>query len=108
MKKALELNPQDSRFLLEYDQLCSKAGYSVDERLILLEKNKSLIKERDALYIEYITLLNNTGQYGKALDCLITHRFHPWEGGEGKVSTQYRWRQRERGRTFLESVNRIR
>lgn len=91
MKKALELNPQDSRFLLEYDQLCSKAGYSVDERLILLEKNQSLIKERDALYIEYITLLNNTGQYGKALDCLITHRFHPWEGGEGKVSTQYRY-----------------
>ncbi len=91
MQKALALNPKDSRFLLEYDQLCSKAGYSVKERLALLEKNESLVKERDALYIEYITLLNDSGQYDKALDCLTAHRFHPWEGGEGKVSTQYRY-----------------
>lgn len=91
MKKAFELHPQDSRFLLEYDQLCSKAGYSVDERLALLEENLSLVKERDALYIEYITLLNHSGQYDKALDCIMTHRFHPWEGGEGKVSAQYRY-----------------
>lgn len=91
MKKAFALNPQDSRFLLEYDQLCSKAGHSVEERLTLMEENQNLLKERDALYIEYITLLNDTGQYDKALDCLMAHRFHPWEGGEGKVSTQYRY-----------------
>ena len=41
--------------------------------------------------MEYITLLNNTCQYDKALSCLGSHRFHPWEGGEGKVSTQYRY-----------------
>lgn len=91
MKKALALNPQDSRFLLEYDQLCSKAGYPLNERLALLEENRRLVTERDALYIEYIALLNSTGQYGKALECLTTHRFHPWEGGEGKVSSQYRY-----------------
>lgn len=91
MEKALALKPQDSRFLLEFDQLCSKAGYAVNDRLSLLETNADIVKERDALYIEYITLLNNTGQYDKALNCLKSHHFHPWEGGEGKVSTQYRY-----------------
>lgn len=91
MKKALALNPESSRFLLEYDQLCSKAGYAVEDRLALLEHNIELVRDRDALYIEYIALLNDTKQYDKALDCLTSHRFHPWEGGEGKVSTQYRY-----------------
>ena len=91
MRKAFELESRDSRFLLEYDQLCSKAGYPLSERLSLLEANQSLVRERDALYIEYITLLNSTGQYEKALECLLAHRFHPWEGGEGKVSAQYRY-----------------
>ncbi len=91
MRKAFELESRDSRFLLEYDQLCSKAGYPLSERLSLLEANQNLVRERDALYIEYITLLNSTGQYEKALECLLAHRFHPWEGGEGKVSAQYRY-----------------
>lgn len=91
MKKAFTLMPDNSRFLMEYDQLCSKAGYSVDDRLTFLEKHENLLEDRDALYIEYITLLNDTAQYEKALSCLTSHKFHPWEGGEGKVSTQYRY-----------------
>lgn len=91
MKRAVELDPDYSRFLLEYDQLCAKAGYSNEDRLKVLEAHIDLVTYRDALYLEYITLLNNTGQYEKALDCLTTHQFHPWEGGEGKVSAQYRY-----------------
>lgn len=91
MKRAVELDPDYSRFLLEYDQLCSKAGYSNEARLEALEAHLDLVTYRDALYLEYITLLNNTGQYDKALECLTTHQFHPWEGGEGKVSAQYRY-----------------
>ena len=91
MKRALDLDPGYSRFLLEYDQLCSKAGVSNEDRLDLLEERVELAEDRDALYVEYITLLNNTCQYDKALSCLGSHRFHPWEGGEGKVSTQYRY-----------------
>lgn len=85
MKRAVELDPDYSRFLLEYDQLCSKAGYSNEDRLKALEAHLDLVTYRDALYLEYITLLNNTGQYDKALECLTTHQFHPWEGGEGKL-----------------------
>lgn len=91
MRQALILAPDDSRFLMEYDQLCSKAGHSVEDRLVLLENNLELVTSRDALYVEYITLLNTTGQYDRALECISSHRFHPWEGGEGKISTQYRY-----------------
>ncbi|WP_069998579.1 DUF5107 domain-containing protein [Cellulosilyticum sp. I15G10I2] len=91
MKKAYALEPTYSRFLLEYIQLAGKVGMSNEERLALLENNLEATRDRDVLYLEYITLLNNTGYYDKALACLLSHTFHPWEGGEGKVSGQYRY-----------------
>jgi tetratricopeptide (TPR) repeat protein len=39
--------------------------------------------------VEYITLLNLTGKYDEALTLLQSRKFHPWEGGEGKVTGQY-------------------
>jgi phosphoribosylanthranilate isomerase len=30
-----------------------------------------------------------TGQHQKAYELIMDHRFHPWEGGEGKITTQY-------------------
>jgi tetratricopeptide (TPR) repeat protein len=90
MKKAYDLEPDCARFVLEYDQLRARAGVSNEVRLDFLEGQLDIVKTRDALYLEYITLLNSTGQYDKALDCLLSHTFHPWEGGEGKVSNQYR------------------
>lgn len=91
MRKAFELNPSYPRLLLEYDQLCAKNNVPLEDRLALLEKHPDIIRERDVLYLEYITLLNETGQYDKALRALKDHTFHPWEGDEGKVSGQYRY-----------------
>lgn len=91
MKKALELDSSYPRFLLEYDQLSAKNNIPVEDRLTFLEQYPHLLEERDVLYLEYITLLNKTKQYDKALDCLKGHIFHPWEGGEGKASGQYRY-----------------
>lgn len=102
MKQALDLEPGYSRFLLEFDQLSSRAGYSNEDRLELLEQNLTLAEERDALYTEYITLLNNTCQYDKALTCIESHRFHPWEGGEGRISTQYRYALTQKAIQLLE------
>ena len=39
------------------------------KRLSVLEQYPHLLEERDVLYLEYITLLNKTGQYDKALTC---------------------------------------
>ncbi len=61
----------------------------VAERLSRYEKAKEIFMQRDDLMIEYVTLLNLSGHYKKAYDFIMAHRFHPWEGGEGKVTTQY-------------------
>lgn len=91
IRHAFELEPNHSRYLMEYDQLLEKMGADVTERLQMLEQNRDLLEERDVLYLSYVTLLNSSGRYEKALRALSEHRFHPWEGGEGKVSAQYRF-----------------
>lgn len=90
MEKAYNLDPDYPRHLLEYDQLNEIAGASVKSRLDFLEKNIEVVKSRDALFLQYITLLNSNGEYEKAYENLMSHIFHPWEGGEGKASTQYK------------------
>lgn len=89
MEKAFSLNTKDVRIFLELDQLYKKLGMSFEERLDNYEQHKELITGRDDLYIEYITLVNMTGNYEEAYKCIMGHRFHPWEGGEGKITTQY-------------------
>lgn len=90
IQKACALEPENSRFLLELDQLSAKAGVSTRDRLKMLEAHKELLEGRDVLYLAYITLLNLNGRYDEALSCLENHTFHPWEGGEGKVSGEYK------------------
>lgn len=91
MEKACSLDEAYPRFLLEYDQLAAKLNRPVEARLATLEEHKELTEARDDLYLRYITLLNCAGRCGEALAALKNRRFHPWEGGEGKVSAQYRY-----------------
>jgi len=89
LETAFSLNPSDVRIFLERDQLHKKLGWSFEERLADYETHTALLEGRDDLYIEYITLINLTGNHEKAYDCIMGHKFHPWEGGEGKITTQY-------------------
>ena len=89
LRKAYALDPSDARILMELDQLCKRMQHSFVERLDFLDRHKETALSRDDLYLEYATLLNQTGQYRKAVEMIDRHRFHPWEGGEGKVSSQY-------------------
>ena len=75
--------------LLELDQLYKKTGKTSGERLALLNEHMELVEFRDDLLTEYITLLNTTGRYEDAYSCMMSHNFHPWEGGEGKITAQY-------------------
>lgn len=86
---AFALDPSDARVFLELDQLYKKLGVSGRERLANYEAHPQLAGKRDDLYVEYITLLNACGAHEKALECMMGRRFHPWEGGEGKVTAQY-------------------
>lgn len=89
LEKAFALDLTDSRILMELDQLYKKTGVAVQERLDLLEKHRDIAKERDDLAIERITLYNQSGEYEKAKDLIASQKFHPWEGGEGKIAKQY-------------------
>lgn len=91
MQTACELDSKYPRIWLEFDQLAAKAGISKEERLQIMESHLAITEQRDDLYLRYITLLNCVGRYEEALNALKNHRFHPWEGGEGKVSTQYKY-----------------
>ncbi len=89
MEKAFSLNTGDSRIFLELDQLYKKIGVSHEERLEFYESYPEVFQERDDLVIEYVTLKNLTGKHEEAYSLLMNRRFHPWEGGEGKVTGQY-------------------
>jgi tetratricopeptide (TPR) repeat protein len=58
-------------------------------RLAFLEEHAALAAQRDDLTVERIALLNLLGRPDEAYELLTTRAFHPWEGGEGKVTGQY-------------------
>lgn len=89
LETAFALDKTDGRVLMELDQLHKKMQMPPQQRLSFLGKYMDLVCARDDLYIEYITLLNLTGRYAEALSALADHKFHSWEGGEGKAPRQY-------------------
>jgi tetratricopeptide (TPR) repeat protein len=99
--RAFALDPSDARVFYEMDQLCKKANRPPAERLADLEKHLDLVTQRDDLSLERITLLNLLGRPGVALETLLTRRFHPWEGGEGRVTGQYVMSLVEQARRFI-------
>lgn len=89
LEKAYQLDEQDGRILMELDQLYKRLGRPYAERLALLEKHLDLVDARDDLSIERITLYNQLGRFEEARQLIAARRFHPWEGGEGKITGQY-------------------
>jgi tetratricopeptide (TPR) repeat protein len=89
LEKAFALDASDARILMELDQLYKKIALPPRERLDFLEQHLPLVEQRDDLCIEHITLYNQLGEYEKAQALIDARRFHPWEGGEGKVTGQY-------------------
>lgn len=89
LEKAFSLDTTDARVFLELDQLYKKLNVSAEKRIENYEKYKELFFVRDDLYTEYVTLQNILGNYEKAYELICLRKFHPWEGGEGKISSQY-------------------
>ena len=105
MERAFALDTDDARILMELDQLYKRLGRDHAERLAFLEKYPELIKRRDDLLLEQITLLNLTGNYRRAIGLLDSHIFHPWEGGEGKVPAQYQYSRVELAKEAIAAGN---
>lgn len=89
LERAFKLDIRDARILMELDQLYKRLNHPHADRLDLLDKLKEVAFSRDDLYLEYVTLLNQLGRYEEAIHMIDARRFHPWEGGEGKVPAQY-------------------
>lgn len=90
MEKSFSMDESDARVLFELDQLYKVMERDPKERLEFLEAHKELLPTRDDLYTEYISLLNTVGYNEKAYNLIKRHKFHPWEGGEGKITTEYK------------------
>ena len=90
MERAFALDTNDARVLMELDQLRKRYGIAPATRHRFLQQHMDLVMSRDDLVCEHVTLLNYAGLHDQALDIILRHRFHPWEGGEGKVPAQYR------------------
>ncbi|WP_207424364.1 DUF5107 domain-containing protein [Desertivirga brevis] len=88
-EKAFALDRSDARVLMELDQLYKRINKSPQERIKLLEENLETANQRDDLYLERAALYNFLGDFQKAYDLIMARKFHPWEGGEGRVSGQY-------------------
>lgn len=89
LERAYELDTHDARVFLELDQLLKKQNTSVPARLVRFESHMDVVAQRDDLCAEYASLLNLTGRHEEAYAFIMARRFHPWEGGEGKVTRQY-------------------
>lgn len=90
MEKAWSLDPADGRVLLELTQLYQLVGKDDAFLLELLERHLPVVQERDDLYAEYIRLVLSNGDAARAEELILARKFHPWEGGEGKVTRLYK------------------
>ena len=102
MERAFHLNENDARMLMELDQLYKRLHKPHQERLDFLQLYPELIQQRDDLALEEATLLNMLGRYEEAKERIDHRIFHPWEGGEGKVSGQYQMSRLEIAKQLLQ------
>ncbi|CDL51608.1 Uncharacterized protein YphG, TPR-domain containing [Klebsiella pneumoniae ISC21] len=65
-------------------------------------ERKAVVLKRDDLTAELLSLWNASGHYADAAAILDTRVFHPWEGGEGKITGQYLLNQLHRALQFIE------
>ena len=104
METAFRLDQTDARVFMELDQLYKKLGRPYEERLQRYESLADIVSQRDDLILEHITILNQLGRYVEAKEMLDNHIFHPWEGGEGKVSGQYQLSRIEMAKDLIEKA----
>ena len=105
LEKAFSLDDTDSRIFMELDQLYKKLNYAPAERLTVLEEHMDLVEQRDDLFIERIALYNQLGKYETAKGLCAARNFHPWEGGEGKITFQYTYCRIQLARQAIEEKN---
>lgn len=91
LEKAHKLMPDSDRIFYELTQLYKSLNLSLEERLALYENNQTLTARRDDCTLAYSVLCTVAGDYDKARNILLQHRFHTYEGGEGNLTQHHAW-----------------
>ncbi|WP_409306724.1 DUF5107 domain-containing protein [Pectobacterium sp. B1J-3] len=89
LQQAVTLEPNNARLLFERDYLYKINGKSPAFRLDALNDKIAIALMRDDLTAELLNLWNIQEQTDIAAKVLAERKYHPWEGGEGKVTNQY-------------------
>jgi len=87
-ERAVALDADDPRFLLELDELYQRGAVAPEKRLATLEAHEQTIQQRDDAVEREIALCLEVGKLDKALSLLSQHHFHVWEGG-GDIHDTY-------------------
>jgi tetratricopeptide (TPR) repeat protein len=85
LEKAFSLDTSDARVFYELCELYKKRGKPLAEQRQVMEDHYHLVRSRDDLIVLYGEVLNGLREYEETINVLMERRFHPWEGGEGKV-----------------------
>lgn len=88
--EAIDEDKEDTRLVYEYDQLCKILNFDPKVRLNFLNHHMDKIEYRDDLKAEYSWLLCQLGKYDECINYMENTKFHPFEGGEGKVIEVYK------------------
>jgi tetratricopeptide (TPR) repeat protein len=86
LQKALAVNPQDARALLELDQVSEALRLAPAERLAVMSRHLDTVRQRDDLTARLADLRLKAGDPENlklAHASLRTHHFHSWEGRYG-------------------------
>ncbi|MBB1201904.1 DUF5107 domain-containing protein [Enterobacteriaceae bacterium 89] len=102
LAQAVALEPENARFLFELDCLAKLNAQTLPHRLEILAPRQAVVSKRDDLTAELLSLWNSSGQWQAAAEVLRERVFHPWEGGEGKVTGQYLLNQMHRALAAIE------
>ena len=90
LEEAFNLDKTDSRVLMELYQLYKITGRDNKFLYDFLCKNLDVASKRDDMYLAYISLVCDFDGAEKAEYLIMNRHFHPWEGGEGKVTNLYK------------------
>lgn len=88
LKKALSLKRGDEQLLFEYAYVTAKNGVHPEMRIAFI-KAAAEKEMRWDVCIELARAYNQSCQYRKAVELMLSHTFVPCEGGEHAVAEQY-------------------
>ena len=101
-RRALAVNPGDPKLYAELDQLEEAVRAPLAGRLERLEKNQGVVERRDDALTREVLLLVRLGRYDRAVELLLTHHFHVWEGG-GEIHDVFVDAHLFRGQKYLDA-----